>query len=213
MSTATVERPTEQDTTLYLDRETHVYSQGGVTVTDPSVTTILADCGLIDTTYFNELAAWRGSLVHLACQLHDEGDLDESTLDPALIPYLTAWKSFKLETGWFAYQIECPRRSSLHGFVGTPDQIGAFPNGEYLTDLDIKSGEAHYSTKFQTAGYTLLAAEDPPLNGRVLGRCAVKLRKNGTYKYIEYPVADLRRDQQTFLSALNIFHTKKLHGG
>lgn len=78
-----------------------------------------------------------------------------------------------------------------------------------VTVLDIKSGDAHYSTAFQTCAYALL---DHGL-GHVLGRCAVKLRKNGTYQYVQYPVSELRRDQDVFLSALNIFNTKRLHGG
>ena len=221
MDAATAEQPTEA-ATLYLNKDTHEYSEGGVIITDPSVTTVLADCGLIDTRYFTKDAAERGTLVHLMCQLHDEDDLDKwcqfkrnvgLTTYLELLPYLDAWEKFKLDTGWLPYRIESPMRSRKHGFVGTPDQIGTFPYQVKMTDIDIKSGDAHYSTAFQTAAYVLLTAEDKTLPNAVSHRGAVQLRKNGTYKYIKYPVADLRRDQQTFLAALNIYQIKRLNGG
>lgn len=109
---------------LVLNKEDHIYTFDGSIV--PGVTTILADCGLIDATYFNELAAWRGSMVHLACQLDCDDDLIEDTLDPGLVPYLSAWKAFKTETGWVSQLIETPLYSNLYGFAGTPDRIGMF---------------------------------------------------------------------------------------
>lgn len=95
----------------------------------PSVTGILKSEGFIDTTYYTEHGRDRGSGVHLACHYDDIDDLDEDTLDPQISPYLAAYRRFKSETGFMVEKSEQPMRSTIHGFAGTPDKIGTFPQG------------------------------------------------------------------------------------
>ena len=82
------------------DPEAHVYSVGDRVL--PSVTEIVDSAGLWpfgkadeDPNYYME----RGRMVHLACELDDEGTLDESTLDETTGPRLEGWRRFKRESG------------------------------------------------------------------------------------------------------------------
>ena len=43
----------------------------------------------------------------------------------------------------------------------------------------------------------------------ILGRCALHLRAKGTYQIVPYSVADLREDQEVFLSALTVYNSKQ----
>lgn len=95
----------------------------------PSVTGILKSEGFIDTTFYTEHGRDRGSMVHLACHYDDIDDLDETTLDIQIEPYLKAYRRFKSETGFIVEKSECAMRSTIYGFAGTPDKVGTFPNG------------------------------------------------------------------------------------
>jgi len=103
----------------------HVYTWRGVIL--PSVTGILKDVGIIDTAWYNEAARLRGSYVHLACALEDRGNLDWSTLDPVLVPYVEAWVRFKRESGFVPEIIETPMLNESYLYAGTPDVIGEMP--------------------------------------------------------------------------------------
>ena len=58
---------------IQFDEAAHVYTVAGVE--RPSVTQILKDAGLIDTTWYTDEARQRGRAVHLAAQFLDEDDL------------------------------------------------------------------------------------------------------------------------------------------
>ena len=79
---------------IEFDEATHTYRDKGVLV--PGVTSILSP--LSDFSFVNpdvlEAASAFGTAVHLACELWDNGQLDEDALDPALVPYLAGWKQF-----------------------------------------------------------------------------------------------------------------------
>ena len=113
------------DTPVEFKEEGHVYTFGKKHL--PSVTGILKSEGFIDDRFFDDYSRNRGSMVHLACHLDDINDLDEGSLDPAIIPYLTAWRLFKKESGFIVEKSEQPRMSSAYQFAGTPDCIGYFP--------------------------------------------------------------------------------------
>lgn len=112
------------DTPVDFQKEGHLYG-GGL----ESVTQILTAEGFIDTRFFDEYSRTRGSYVHKARHLDDIGELDESTIDPEIAPYLEAWRRFKLESGFVVEQSEVPMMSSTYKYAGTPDVIGHFPTG------------------------------------------------------------------------------------
>jgi hypothetical protein len=92
------------------------------------VTELLVDEGFIDRTWFNEYGATRGSHVHTACLYYDQGELDEETLDPAIVPYLEGWKKFIADTGFQHTSAEERLTSNTYQITGQPDRIGMWPN-------------------------------------------------------------------------------------
>lgn len=178
---------------LIFDPEKHQYFLNGLLL--PSVTQILADMGFINRDFFTEQGKTRGSFVHLATELDDKDELDEESLDDALLPYLTAWRLFKRESGLQIESIEKPVASGVYQFAGTLDRIGML-NGHNESILDIKSGAVSSWVGLQLAGYEI--AENKKYK-----RYAVQLMDTGKYKLHQF---NDRSDRQIFLSAVACWH-------
>lgn len=181
---------------LNFNSDTHVYTLDGQVL--PSVTTILKSEGFIDTTFYNEWARNKGSMVHLACHLDDTGELDESTVDPIITPYLEAYGSFKSDSGFVVSSSETPLASPVYRFAGTPDKMGSFKDVTCAI-LDIKTGTVEPWAAIQLAAYEILV-------GSPYKRFALQLMDSGKYKL--HPFTE-RSDRNIFLSALSIYQWKK----
>ena len=168
---------------LTFNSEKHEYLLSGQRLL--SVTQVLKISGLIDDSYFTEYSANKGSMVHLACQMQDENDLQEDTLDPIIVPYLEAWIKFKVETGWINSEPPELQVYSELGFAGMIDRIGFFQGDGRPSVLDIKTGAPQPYHALQLAGYDLAYREhkDPMIP---LRRFAVHLTADGKYKVKEY---------------------------
>jgi len=103
----------------------HEYRFNGRLV--PSATQIMKAVGMDPYFGDNAEAKERGRLVHLTCQLYDEDDLNEATLDPVLAGYLAGWKQFRKD--W------APARTTI---------------------VDIKTGGIPWTVGIQTAMYEIL---------------------------------------------------------
>lgn len=115
------------DTPVDFTEEGHRYTLNGVPL--ESVTGILKDEGFIDGDFYTEYGRQRGSFVHLARHLDDVGELDEDSIDPAIAPYLEAWRRFKRESGFVVERSEVPMACSAYLYAGKPDCVGHFPTG------------------------------------------------------------------------------------
>lgn len=187
------------------DEATHTYRIAGRVV--PGVTSILSTCGLIDATWFNEAARWRGTAVHRACQFDDEGDLSLESVSCEIQPYLEAWRSFKANCQWASLEIEKPFWSP-EGFCGTPDRVGVL--GGRPTTLDIKTSVNAYPwVGLQLAGYSLLASERLGASAGFIQRVAVCLRPDGDYNLTRFTD---RRDIEVFRAAVKLAAWKKENG-
>lgn len=191
---------------LTFNAERHEYRLNGVIV--PSVTQITDQ--FVDFSFVNpealELARQRGTAVHIACELDDYNELDESTVDPRIVPYLDAYRKFRYEGGFTPEHTEMRVYSERYGFAGTLDRRGPM-NGGKATLLDIKTGAtASPSWALQTAGYAL--AYDEMYGATTKGRCVLQLKPNGKYNLIHYKG---RNDTKVFLAALAVFNWKKGH--
>ena len=83
------------DEGLCFDKENHAFTGNGEAL--PSVTGVLRS-NRLTPEFYDFLNPWylqRGTFIHLATELYDKGTLDESDLDPAIIPYLEAYKVFR----------------------------------------------------------------------------------------------------------------------
>lgn len=146
----------------------------------------------------------RGSMIHLVTAMSDRDTLDESSVDPLIVNYLTAWRKFRADAGGKMLEIELFLRSTLRGYCGTLDRVlgpsRIYP-GKLL--LDIKTTEAGITTRLQTSGYAMLY-------GKKVKRGAVALRANGTYSVELYD--DDARDMAAWKACLTLAAWKRKHG-
>lgn len=186
------------------DSDSHIYKLNGLPV--PSVTQVLKSVGLIDDSWFTEASAWRGSVIHMVCQLDNEGDLDEESVAPEVAGYLAALRAFKRDTCFVPELIERSLFSTLHHFAGTPDIIGKTFDGRHVV-VDLKSGAIQKATRLQLSAYQILAVE----NGitYIPYRVAVRLQPGGRYRCTPYSSETTRRDRDLFLSALTLHRFKE----
>ena len=178
----------------------------------PGVTAILQDVGLADFSapWFTEDVKTRGQLVHAAIALDIEGDLDDETLDPVLVPYVSAWRQFLADTSSVVEHSERFVCDPAVGYAGTLDAIvrSSEANGRVRrTVLDFKPA-LYPSVGPQVAAYARCASAlyDEPT---VLHRAALVLTPNGQYRL--HPLME-RADEMLFIAALRIFQFRQQHG-
>ncbi len=163
---------------LTYDDASHTYRMHGVIV--PSVTQILAplsDFSGVPADVMASASAF-GSAVHKMCELYDRDQLDESTLDPELQPYLNAWRQFYLDSGAHWDGIEEVVYHPTMRYAGTLDRRGFLSKGPStgLYVVDIKTtAELYPSVGPQLAAYRQAMGKEN------YGRMAVQLMQDGTY--------------------------------
>jgi hypothetical protein len=168
-----------------------------------SVTQVLSASGIggydkfrmMQVTAPEKLAAAgeRGRKVHEATQYYDDGLLDFDTLDPALVPYLTAYRRWLAETGFEPLGIEHMIYSERFRYAGRLDRIGVIGGRKWVVDL--KSGMLIDGYAVQLAAY--VAALPQPLT---YDRMIVQLCDDGRF-VIQTP------EKSTYYTHLNAFLT------
>ena len=186
---------------LTFDEASHLYKLDGKEI--PSVTQILQGAGLVDYSMLDEatrnFAMGRGSAVHLATELYDQNDLDMDSLDPCLLPYLSAWQQFRKDTGFKPNIIEGVVANILYEYAGTFDRTGFLNNQRII--IDIKSNDIPWWTALQLAAYEKCLPD-------YYARYAIALRKDGTYRLKPFrnPL-----DWENFVAALRVYEMRKEH--
>lgn len=187
---------------LIFNPENHEYRLYDKVV--PSVTQALNI--MSDEIYANvsenvmRVAADRGSKVHKACELWDQGELDEEQLDPILRPYLEGWKKFLKETGFQVKFNESKVWSVTNSYAGTLDRVGDLNNKVALVDIKARARLTD-ETGPQLAAYKA-AFEEINKKIRIRERWAVNLKNNGTYQMKQYTD---REDYKDFLACLRLY--------
>ena len=178
-----------------LDEESHAYTTpDGVSLI--SVTQALVSAGIIDTRWFDEQSAWRGSVIHKVCEYDDLGILKESSVDPAAMGYLDSWREWKIRTSFKPKRVEQPTYHPQYLYAGTPDA----DNEEW--DVDRKTGACADWHALQLALYSNFHA-----NARARRRIIVRLQPNGKPITQEY-TKDYARNLAIGLSAVNVARWK-----
>jgi hypothetical protein len=165
-----------------------------------SVTQALVDAGLVDTRWFTDFARDRGSAVHKAIQLHEEDDLDESSIGDDVRPYFEAYLKFKAEYSWCPVGTEIQVWDKAHGFAGTIDQLGEAHGA--LAIVDFKTGQLSPAVGIQLTGYQILLQLQR--SEKVQKLLAVRLVGDGSYKIQTY-----KSDPGVFFAALKIAQWKR----
>lgn len=192
------------------DAPTHTYRVDGHMV--PHVTGIIAAVesfyGVPPATL--EFASERGRAVHLACELLDQNDLDESSIDPEVAPYLAAYRAFieDAKPEWSA--IEKPVYCVRYRYAGTLDRVGILRGlkGSPQAVVDIKCvAGLSPATGLQLAAYE--AADRNDQRKAIRARYALQLRPDGTYRLVPY---DEPTDYAVFLAQLTVSNWCARHG-
>lgn len=200
---------------LTFDEATHVYRENGIW--RPSNTQILRAEGYYDTRWFTQESRDRGSAVHLAIQLLEEGRLDWATVDEVVLPYVRAYEAFRNEMDFVPIFIEAMGCHPIYLYAGRPDVVGILNDNE-LTIPDYKTGVRQDWMALQLAGYAellpYLQGYDEALieYGEILKqrphRYTIELNKRKRYHLHEYKE---RGDRATYLAAVNQYYWKWNH--
>jgi hypothetical protein len=189
--------------------ETHTYLLEGRAV--PSVTQSLDGSGLVCYDHIPPDVLARkteiGTAAHAACHYFDEGDLDTSTIDPAIEGYVRAWHRFRAETDFAPRLLELRGIANIQGmpYGYTLDREGTFRGHD--TIIEIKCTAAvEISWGPQTAAYELARRTEDGIARR---RIAVHLKPNGSYSLVPFNDAN---DYKVFVWALSLETWKRSKG-
>ena len=197
----------------------HAYMLDGAQA--PSVTQVIAAAGLIQLdhipSFILDQAKARGTAVHQLVHYDNEGDLDESSIDPRWRGYLEGWRAYRTERQATILLCEHRLASRRHQVAGTLDCLCTIAGEGWL--LDFATGDpADVAKDLQTAAYLGLAlewaAEDPVLDATLRQhphwrRGAVRLLADGSFRMVEYRE---RRDYPNFLTLAAAYHLRVARG-
>jgi len=175
----------------------HTYHLDGVAY--PSVTTIMQEVGVIDTTFYNEAGAERGTAVHDAVSAMVRGDLDMKDMSqhPQIEEvggYLEAFNWFQIENSIVPIEVEQVFVSREYKYAGTVDLAAEMDGEKYL--IDWKTGGHQRWHGLQLAAYAI-GTERPNDEWK---RAVVLLKKDGNYSILTehrsiFPFTDLYWDK------------------
>jgi hypothetical protein len=187
---------------LTFDEATHTYRLLGGVV--PGVTQILRPlnnfAGIPPAVL--EAKADLGRRVHFACQLDDEDDLDESSVEEDVAPYLAGWRAFLRDTGAVVLANEQRVAEPLFMYAGTLDNVLLLNGKKVLTDKKT-SFTLPMAVGPQTAAYQRALGD-----ASVTHRAALRLRADGTYRFDPLTGAD---DWAVFMACLTLHRFKESH--
>lgn len=193
---------------LTFDPEAHKYFWDGQPV--PSVTTLLSplyDFSFVDAGVLKR-SADLGTACHLACELYDSDDLDESSLDPTVTPFLDGWIKFRKEREFTPILTEQQVFHPQLRYAGTLDRTGVIEGKEGV--IDIKTGATTSPIHgIQLAAYAEALKAQPDWKGsKNLTRWIVQIKNDGTYKATQYTETT---DWACFVGLLNVAAWKRKH--
>lgn len=173
-------------TLITFEADTHSYFYGMERV--PSVSEILRP---LTETYLAAIPEgilnWKrdlGIAVHKACELLDLGTLDEESVDPQIVPYIEAYKAFRVDyqPKWDA--IEQFVFADIGRYAGTLDRAGELTTGPAIVDIKT-SLKVQPSAAVQLWAYAVAYGEVLAPDLLVL-----QLMKDGTYKLVPFTQYD-----------------------
>lgn len=210
MTTAAL--PSSSD--LVFEPLTHSYSLPDGRLV-PSVTTIIKAVGV--SADFDEIAGFSaklgeqiemrralGTAVHQDAHAFDDDDLDWSTVDPRVKPYVEAWATFRVNSGLRPVTRERMVFHPIAFYCGTLDGIFETPGGLRVL-VDLKIGDPQDAgCAYQTAAYQAAYAIEHPDEPITL-RWGVQLTPDRQIPYRITPYADWQ-DYPKFQAFVTTYH-------
>jgi|SRR6267142_4393602 len=148
---------------LTFDSEKHIYRWNEKEV--PSVSAILRETGQSkDWSAVPDFYRDRGSAVHKAIELWIKGELDETSLDPVIVPYFEQFKAWTLKESVAGLLLaESPFYSETLKYAGTIDLIANHVIWDIKCSKKLdKASEFQYSA--QGSAYRTLVKENMGLD-------------------------------------------------
>jgi hypothetical protein len=187
----------------FFGADDHVYYDESM-LRVPGTTSLLETAGMVCYAGISEAILNRkaqiGTAAHAASHFFDEGDLNESTVDPAVLGYVDAWKLFRRESDFEPEFIEYRGISEVEGmhYGWTLDRTGLLSKRRSLLELKC-TANVEPSWGPQTSAYEMASRRLGQNAGPFRRRLAVWLKPNGIYRLISY--SDVQ-DYQIFKLAL-----------
>lgn len=131
-----------------------------------------------------------GSALHQDAHAFDDDDLDWSTVDSRVEPYLRAWATYRTNSGLRPVTRERRLYHQALRYCGTMDGIFVAPDGHHVL-IDIKTGDpTDAAGQYQTAAYALAYRTEYPDAPPILERCCVRLTPDRSVPYRVEPYDD-----------------------
>lgn len=178
--------------------------------TPPHITDVIKQMGLdkygengfVPDPFYAE----RGTAVHQACKLINEGTLDEESISAEISGFVGSYRRWLAESGFVAEYSELPLFSGLHDYCGTLDIVGILPElGRAVVDIKT-SASIDPAVEIQVGAQAILwnhNFQDKP----VAKRYVLQLKGDGTYRF-----KDLSHiNEFLFLDALHLWRWKQSH--
>lgn len=157
------------------DDESHTYRLGSVVL--PSVTQIIEPLYDFSGVHRDVMRRAReyGNAVHLTVKFFLNGTLDETDMDPVLVPPLDAFREWQHKEGldFSGSKIEVPQYHHKLFYAGTPD----LDDPDLLVDLKTRK-YSHKTDPLQLAAYDHFGSGKRP-------RFILELKQDGTYVYTQ----------------------------
>lgn len=167
----------------------------------PRVSAILRMSGLCaDNDRVPQWALDRGSAVHAATALDDQGRLDESSVVPEIAGHLAAWRKFRREMSATPIEIEKAVKHSALGYRGTLDRVMAWGPDRWVVDIKCGATCAKWH-HIQTMAYRMAYSAD-----RSIRRACVHVTPDGEYRMHVH--SDDVGNESTWIAALRVAQFK-----
>jgi hypothetical protein len=169
------------ETTVTLDGDHRYWAEKGKRRWELPGVSFLIEQKFGKNAWFTKKSAHRGSMVHRATALDDQGILDESTVAPELQGYLDAWRQFKIDKRVEVQQVEFVCYSLSLGYAGTADRLITWSTGPMPCLVDIKSGGKTDTHWLQCAAYVRGVPSDIAESWREIEGLIVYVKPTGKY--------------------------------
>jgi hypothetical protein len=163
-------------TEVTLDADHHYFADNGKRRWEIPGVSFLLEWKFGKNPFFKPHHARKGSLVHRACTLDDQGILDEGTVAPELAGYLAAWRKFKSEKSVAVMNAEFMVYDLQLEYAGTVDRLISWNRSPRPCVVDLKSGGKTDTHWLQLAAYVRASPEWRTFDGLL-----VYVKENGNY--------------------------------
>lgn len=168
-----------------------------------SLTRLLEQEGAIDTRFYTEEGKLRGSMVHVATKLDEEGEFDAGKIPQQWLGYVDAWRQFKDETGFVVQHAEYRTCNESLGVACTIDRLGGFPDCTGTRwIIELKTGSPEAWNWLQLAGQRECV-------DFLCNVAAVYLKEDGGYTFVRRDFSEHLRDRRAFKAMIEFANWKR----